>query len=228
MTDQPSTSYEFAFQGRTAEEYRRLFDLDPTAWDSVLDCGAGPSSFTAAVRGRTDAVAVDPAYRAPASELRARAEASVERVASTFAGAEQRFVWEFYSGLEDRISYLERAHGRFLADFRSAPGRYVAAALPDLPFETDSFELVLAAHLLFMYDEWLDEEFHWNAIGELCRVARTEVCVYPLLSLDGTRSEYVDSVVTRLDDLGHCVERRPVPFEFQRGADEALVVEPAP
>jgi ubiquinone/menaquinone biosynthesis C-methylase UbiE len=204
-----------------------MFDLDHATWSSILDCGAGPSSFTAEIREKTEAVAVDPAYQASVSELRARSEATVERLASRFANIEGRFVWDFYENLDDRISYLERAHERFFADFGSAPGRYIAAALPHLPFRTDSFDLALVAHLLFMYDRWMNEEFHRKAIGELCRVARTEVRVYPLFSIDGTRSKFVDPVVTWLEDVGHHVERRTVPFEFQQGANEVLVVNPA-
>lgn len=218
---------EFAFQGRTAEEYARFFDLDPAKWDSVLDCGAGPSSFAASTRDETDVVAVDPVYAAPASELRERGAASVERVASHFSGLEERFVWQFYDDLDDRVEYLECAHDRFFEDFAASPDRYVAAALPRLPFREDSFDLALTAHLLFMYEDRLDEAFHYRAVAELCRVARSQVRVYPLATLGGQSAEYVDPVVSRLEADGHRVARRPIPFEFQRGADEMLVVDPS-
>jgi len=56
------------------------------------------------------------------------------------------FVWEFYDGVADRRRYLERAREAFLTDHPDGRGRYVAAALPDLPFADDSFSLVLSPH----------------------------------------------------------------------------------
>ena len=66
------------------------------------------------------------------------------------------------------------------------PERYVAGGLPDLPFEADSADLALVANLLFVYDDRLDREFHAAALRELARVAREEVRVFPLASLDRT------------------------------------------
>ena len=126
-----------------------------------------------------------------------------------------------------RRQYLRAAAERFLADYATHPERYVAGGLPDLPFEADSADLALVANLLFVYDDRLDREFHAAALRELARVAREEVRVFPLASLDRTRSAFVDPVTETLRADGHSVEFRPVPYEFQPGATEMLVVEPA-
>lgn len=218
---------EFAFQGRTATEYSRFFDLEPGAWGSILDCGAGPSSFAATVQGETDVIAVDPAYRAPVSELRTRSRATIDRVRETFGDIEDQFVWTFYDDLEDRVGYLERARDQFLADVTESPENYVAAGVPRLPFRKDAVDLALTAHFLFLYADQLGESFHRQALAELCRVAEREVRVYPLLSLAG-RSELLDPTTAWLEETGHTAERRSAPFEFYEGADEMLVITPGP
>jgi len=220
-----SADTDIAFQGRTLAEYRRFFDLTPDRWQSVLDCGAGPGSATAAMRDRTRAVAVDPAYRQSRARLKERSAATVGRLRASLPDIRDRFVWEFYADPEERLAYFDRAHREFLADFADTPGCYVAGALPSLPFRSDSFELVLVAHLLFLYED-LGAAFHRRAAAELCRVARSEVRLYPLAGLDGTASAMVDPVVSWAEGAGHDTERRAVPFEFQRGADEMLVISP--
>jgi hypothetical protein len=113
----------------------------------------------------------------------------------------------------------------FLGDF-AAPtheGRYVAAALPALPFAPLAFDLALCSHFLFLYSSQLSEEFHGIAIVEMCRVA-TEVRIFPLLALDGTRSSHVAPVASSLRDAGFDVAIERVPYEFQRGGNEMMRV----
>ena len=41
----------------------------------------------------------------------------------------------------------------------------MTAALPDLPFPDDAFDLVLSSHLLFTYADRLDADFTWQRFG---------------------------------------------------------------
>jgi hypothetical protein len=69
---------EYAFLGRTFEEYVRLFDLDPEALVGrrVLDCPSGPASFVA--EGST------PSARTwPTGRLRTRSSAGVGAISRT-------------------------------------------------------------------------------------------------------------------------------------------------
>ncbi len=226
----PSETFEvddYAFIGRTFDEYARMFDLDPgtLAGETILDCPSGPDSFvaTAAERGAT-VVGADVAYAKPPDALAARCAADVAAVSAQHAEKTDLFAWEFYDGVADRRRYLERARERFLADYPAGRGRYVAAALPDLPFADDAFSLVLSAHLLFLYDDRLDHAFHLAALRELARVAGREVRAFPLVGLDTERYARLDDVVAALEGDGLSVEVRDVPFEFQQGATEMLVV----
>ena len=216
----------FRFLGRTFEEYRRMFGLDPTSilGRRILDCPGGPSSFTAVARSLGgDSLAVDPAYGPPVEALTDRCRVAIERTSTQLAEKRDLFVWDEYVDPTDRARYLRAASERFLADYAGHPSRYVSAALPSLPFPDDTFDLVLSANLLFLYDDRLDERFHRHALAELCRVSRGELRVFPLASLDCERSALVPPLRSALDEIAADVELRTVPYEFQPGVSTALV-----
>jgi hypothetical protein len=156
--------------------------------------------------------------------LAAECRAAIEQVEAQLREKRDLFVWDVYGDVATRVRYLKAAAERFLADYARRPGRYVPAALPALPFADDAFDLALSANFLFLYDDRLNEAFHCEAARELARVAR-EVRRFPLASLDRTKSTYVDTVTTDLRGAGHGVTRREVPYEFQPGATEMLVVQ---
>lgn len=213
--------------GRTFAEYRRMVDLDPgtLAGRSVLDCGGGAGSFTATAAALgADTTAVDPLYGPPADELEPQLDRAVEETVDQLREKRDRFVWDYYPDVDTRGRYLRAAYERFLADYAHHPDRYVDGALPGLPLETDAVDLAVVTNLLFLYDDRLDLAFHVAALEELARVAREAVRVFPLVSLDQTRSEYLDPAIQRLEADGFTVEVRDVPYEFLSGATEMLVV----
>lgn len=217
---------DFAFIGRTFAEYRRLFGLDDVDLEAgrILDCPAGPGSFVAEAAERgASVVGADVMYGRPPGALERRCEADYERVVDQLESKRELFRWDFYGDVSTRARYLRSAYERFLADYGRG-GRYVAAALPGLPFATDAFRLVLSGHFLFLYSDRLDRAFHVAALRELARVAAGEVRVFPLAALDTERSPHLDDAITALRGDGLSVETVPVPFEFQPGADEMLVV----
>ncbi|MFW6435494.1 MAG: class I SAM-dependent methyltransferase [Halovenus sp.] len=229
MSDRFEVSEAFRFVGRTFEEYCRLLGLDPVGLSgrSVLDCPGGPGSFSAVTGQFTDRVlAVDPMYGRSLDTLERVCLDAIQRTVEQLREKHELFVWDEYDDPETRGRYLRAAAERFLADYAQHPGRYVAAGLPNLPFESNSFDLVLSANFLFLYDDRLDEAFHAESLLELARVASEEVRLFPLHSLDRDRSRLVDPVVEQVRDAGLSVRFEPVPYEFQPGATETLVVTP--
>jgi hypothetical protein len=111
---------------------------------------------------------------------------------------------------------------RFLADFQAgkAEGRYVVGSSPRLSFAGEQFSLALVSHLLFLYSEQLDLDFHIAAFGELLRLAN-EVRVFPLLGLDSQRSSHVGPVCEHLTRAGFGLEVVAITCEFQRAEDHA-------
>src|SRR5262249_49933927 len=133
------------------------------------------------------------------------------------------FIWDYFRDPDHLGDCRLAAMRSFLADFEAgkAQGRYITAALPDLPFPDGAFDLALISHLLFLYSEQLDLEAHRAAVLELLRVAG-EVRIFPLLNLARQVSPHVESMRAHLDALGFKSEIRRVPYEFQRGGDKML------
>jgi hypothetical protein len=208
---------------RSYVEYEAMFDLKELP-ESVLDCCAGGASFTAeAAAGGVDAVAVDPAYVLEPSELVDAVRRSLPATAGIVDEHEGRFVWHWYGTPEQKDQFRIEAADRFLQDVAAAPERYVAAGLPELPFGDRRFELVLCSHLLFTWADRYDQDWHLAALRELIRVSNSEVRIFPLV-MQGA-GEPVPYLPVLLDELeGVTWEIRKVPYEFQVGANEMLVI----
>jgi hypothetical protein len=219
------------FSARSLDEYRAMFALtDADLAGPVLDCPGGAASFTAEAAQRgTPAFAVDPLYARDPIRLVGQATADAVRGHEFLRDPVRaaRFVWAFFRSPDEHLASRIRAARRFGADIAARPARYVAAALPYLPFPDRTFDLVLSSHLLFTYGERLDPAFHLAALRELCRVARRSVRVFPLL-LHTTGAPYpeLDAMRRALGADGVDSELRPVPYELQRGGDHMLVLAP--
>jgi hypothetical protein len=211
--------------GRSFDEYCRMFSLGEEELSrSILGCGDGPASFNAEATRRGHRVtSCDPIYRWTRAEIEGRVAATYEQVLAQTRQNQDSFVWDTIRSVEELGDARMRAMRLFFDDFDQGRrgGRYVEAALPDLPFEDQTFDLALCSHFLFLYSDHRDEQFHVAAVRELVRVAR-EVRIFPLLGLDGRRSPYVDRVAADLAEMGVNVSIDQVAYEFQRGGNEML------
>jgi hypothetical protein len=192
----------------------------------ILGCADGPASFNAeATQIGLQVVSCDPLYAFDAEEIRARIEATYDRVLEETRRNESKFLWNEIASVEDLGRIRSDAMASFLDDFSgaSAAGRYVSASLPALPFLDRSFDVALCSHYLFLYSSHLTEEFHVEAIVEMCRVA-PEARIFPLLSLECTPSAHVEPVCAELKNRGFAVSIERVAYEFQRGGNRMLRV----
>ena len=135
------------------------------------------------------------------------------------------FLWENISSVEELGRIRMAAMASFLKDFAKgkAEGRYQTGSLPQLPFNDKEFDLALCSHFLFLYSEQLSEEFHLASIRELCRVAQ-EVRVFPILELGSQRSRHLKAVSTELEKEDYHIEIKEVPYQFQRGGNEMIII----
>jgi hypothetical protein len=213
--------------GRSFEEYERMFALtEMELAGRILGCGDGPAAFNAELSRRGGrVVSIDPLYAFDAGAIAGRIEVVRPQVMAQLRAHAEDFVWTGIRSPEDLERLRLQAMGVFLADFEAgrAEGRYVAGALPDLPFADDAFDLALCSHFLFLYGEQVSLEIHLRSIEAMLRVAR-EVRIFPLLELDGAPSRHLEPVRDHLQALGHRVQRQRVAYEFQRGADTLLRV----
>jgi hypothetical protein len=213
--------------GRSYDEYCRMFALTTDDLQSnILGCGDGPAAFNAdATRRGTRVVSSDPLYRFSTAEIHERISQTYDEIIEQAKRNAHDFVWTDIASVDDLGRVRLVAMNVFLEDFErgKAEGRYVDAELPSLPFADGSFDLALCSHFLFLYTAQLGEALHRASIRELCRVAH-EVRIFPLLELAGTRSPFVEPIVSALRADAFEADISIVPYEFRRGANEMLRV----
>lgn len=213
--------------GRSYAEYLRMFALtDADLGRRILGCGDGPASFNAELSRRGGRiVSVDPVYAYDTGEIKSRIDETYDIVLSQTRDSSHEFVWDAIPSVEELGRCRMQAMTVFLDDFAAGKqaGRYVVGELPDLPFIDGEFELALSSHFLFLYSGHFSAEFHLQALREMLRVA-SEVRVFPLLTLGGSPSPHLPFVSEQIKADGFQLAVQRVPYEFQRGGDEMLVI----
>jgi hypothetical protein len=216
--------------GRSYDEYQKMFVLSDTELRTlkILGCADGPASFNAEATRRGDSVvSCDPIYQFTVNEIRARISATYDRIIAEARENADQFLWTTIKSVEELGHVRMGAMRMFLDDYEAgkSEGRYVEGSLPTLPFADAQFDLVLCSHFLFVYSELLGAGFHTAAARELCRVGR-EVRIFPLITLGGEVSAYVNNVVRQARADGHEVRIERVPYEFRLGANKMIRIVP--
>lgn len=225
---------QVAFFGRTLAEYLRMFVLDPDELRGlkILDVASGPGSFVAeALALGLDATGCDPMYAQEAATIAALGKRDIdscrEQIRKNPGVLVYRDIEEFYRA---KYSALEN----FVADFRRRGGesRYVAGALPGLPFADRAFDLVLTANFLMIYAPLADGgmhdgadfglEFHRRAFRELARVTQKELRVPGMHTWTQPPAPhpYCEPMMAELEGLGFNVEL--VPSDYDDGCQAGV------
>jgi hypothetical protein len=179
--------------GRTFEEYRRYFLLEPDdlVGKRVLDVAGGVSSFCAEANELgINVTSFDPIYLLPQEKIMERSEPDLESVYREI-GRVPTYRWGYYKDPEYMRELRQRASTIFLSDYKTHPERYVAGELPRLPFADDEFNLTLVSYFLFAYQDRLGYEFHRESILDIMRVTRDEARIYPTVTFEAQPSEYI-------------------------------------
>jgi len=227
-----SSSFELssvAFFGRSLSEYAAFFPLNFEALRgrAVLDVAAGPSAFTAgATRLGVRATAVDPLYGCAPATLAAHVRLDYARTVAQMRAKPEIFRLKSFASIDEAERDRRAAAEVFLADYEAGflDNRYVGGALPRLPFAEASFDLVLCAHLLFIYEKLFDYGFHLAACCELMRVSRGEVRIHPVCGADGRPYRELARLRAELSAEGIGSRVEAVDYEFFRGSDTTLVL----
>lgn len=210
--------------GRSFDEYAAMFALDRHDLSRrIFGCADGPASFNAEAAARgVRVVSSDPIYRFTPAQIASRIrEVSPVMLEQTRANADG-FVWDRFASVEALGQARHAAMDRFLEHYTRDHGeRYIAAAVPTLPFPEGAFDLALVSHFLFLYSAQLTFDFHLAAVRELCRVAN-EVRIFPILTLAREPSPYLNPLIECLARDGWAARLERVDYEFQRGGNMML------
>ena len=206
-------------------DYRNMFlltDEELTA-GPILDCPAGASPFAAQVRARGgQAVSVDAIY-GPREEVVARVAADLEHVHTWLTSGPVGLDWSYLGSPDAMLRAFEVSADFFLADYSEESPNYVAAELPSLPFEPDTFRLTVSSHLLFTYPEYVSYDQHVEYLLEMVRVTFGEVRVCPIADPAGVPYARLDEVRSALASHGVDSELRPAKSAYSKGGDDILV-----
>jgi len=213
--------------GRSLSEYTRIFSLSQLDLNKkILGVADGPASFNAeATKIGIQVTSIDPIYQFSGAEIKARFNQVFDRVMSQVKATPKDWVWEYHKSPEDLRQNRIKAIELFLEDYDRGKekGRYQIQELPNLNFKQDTFDLALCSHFLFLYSEYYDYQFHYDAILEMLRVSQ-EVRIFPLLTLMLEKSPYLDRIVADFTSLGYATSIVKVEYEFQKGGNQMLVI----
>ena len=214
--------------GRSYEEYVRMFSLsEEDIRKLILGCGDGPASFNSSLTklgGRV--ISCDPIYKFTTQQIKSRIDETYESVIGQMRLNEDGYLWNTIKSVEALGELRMRSMSLFLEDFDAGKedGRYIAQELPKkLPFKDNQFELALVSHFLLLYSQHLSYEFRLMSINQVMRVAK-ELRIFPVLTLDGKRSPFLDDLIDDFKGRGFSVELKKVDYEFQIGGNEMLVI----
>lgn len=211
---------------RPLADYRTMFLLtDPELTAGpILDCAAGASPFGAQARLRGGSVvSVDPLFTASREELVELARRDTERVADWVAANPGAFDWDYLGAPEPALRAWDLAIDLFALDYEPDGHRYVAAALPSLPFPDGRFRLTVSSHYLFTYPAQVSFAEHVAAIAELVRVTTGEVRLSPLIDTGAVTYPRLAELRATVHGLGICTEIRTVSGAYQPGGNHTLV-----
>jgi hypothetical protein len=189
------------FLGRSYQEYLKMFSLKEEELMNIriLDCAAGASSFTPHLLERGyDSTAVDLLYGKSVEETRKQCVNDFHTLLEMHSGLDHKVDWNFFLNPEDMVQQRISVYEEFIDSYALYEDeRYLKGALPQLPFDDNSFDLVLSSHLLFLYEDRLGYEFHRDSILEMLRITLDEIRIYPILRLHGDNHIIISALFDR-------------------------------
>ncbi len=214
--------------GRSFDEYCAMFGLsDQDLQQAIVGVGDGPAAFNAVLTETGgNIVSADPIYGFSCGQIQQRIDDLFDDMLLQVQANAEHLRLDTFGSAQALGEVRRQAMQEFLLDFEQGKqqGRYVDAALPQLPFKEDQFGLALCSHLLFLYSDQLGQDFHIKAVLELCRIAK-EVRIFPLLDLSHNKSSHLVALMQVLTQAGFKPSIESVEYEFQIGGNEMLRIQ---
>lgn len=215
---------DFLLWGHSSAQYQQMFDFTaPDLNKKLLECASGFASFNAEMhREGKHIISCDPAYSLSRPNLENHFQIGLNNLRQYLEQNQQKIAWQQGQSVADVIKNNQNVLNKFMEDFSQGKqeGRYVAAALPHLPFDDNQFQLAICAYFLF-YATASSEAFILAAIKEMCRVAG-EVRIYPILNEKGEMPIQLPPVLLQLEQANYGIEIKQVNYEFQKGSNALL------
>ncbi|MCC5663913.1 SAM-dependent methyltransferase [Nostoc sp. CHAB 5784] len=213
--------------GRSMDEYIKIFNLKNADLNkSIIGIGDGPASFNAEMtRQGKSVVSVDPLYQFSGDEILQRFNEVVDNIINQVKATSNDWVWSYHKSPDDLRHNRVKVIQEFLSDYEigKKSNRYTVGELPKLAFKNQEFDIALCSHLLFLYSDHLNYDFHLDSIGEMLRIAK-EVRIFPLITLMWKHSQHLDEIVKYYTAMGYKIDIEKVEYELQPGGNKMLKI----
>ncbi|MBD2510236.1 SAM-dependent methyltransferase [Nostoc sp. ATCC 53789] len=213
--------------GRSMDEYIKIFNLtDADLNKKIIGIGDGPASFNSEMtRQGKSVVSVDPLYQFSGDEILQRFNEVVDNIINQVKATSKDWVWGYHKSPDDLRRNRVKVIKEFLSDYENGKkiNRYIVDEFPKLEFKDQEFDIALCSHLLFLYSDHLDYNFHLNSIGEMLRIAK-EIRIFPLITLMWKHSQHLDEIVKHYTSMGYKIDIENVEYELQPGGNKMLKI----
>lgn len=213
--------------GRCLDEYKLMFALSNSDLNkNIIGIGDGPASVNAEmVKLEKNYLSIDPVYMFPVEDIEKKFYQVIDNIIEQVEASPHSWVWDYHKNAQNLKNKRVKVMQSFVADFEQGmqDGRYLIGELPKLDVSDQQFDLALCSHFLFLYSEFFSYDFHLESILEMLRIAE-EVRIFPLLSLDVKKSDYLSPILEELGSMNYAVMVKKVNYEFQKGGNEMLTV----
>lgn len=213
--------------GRSMDEYIKIFNLTNADLNKrIIGIGDGPASFNAEMthQGKS-VVSVDPLYQFSSNEILQRFNEVVDNIINQVKATPNDLVWSYHKSPDDLRQNRVKVIQKFLSDYDNGKqnNRYIFGELPNLVYPNQKFDIALCSHLLFLYSNHLDYDFHLNSVAEMLRIAE-EIRIFPLMTLMSKPSQYLDNIVKYYSEKGYKINIEKVEYELQPGGNQMLKI----
>ncbi len=213
--------------GRTFEEYYNMFNLDNLPKNEhILDVASGVSSFCyeASAKGY-NVTASDRIYSLSPHEIEKKCEQDLDEVIKQLPDIADLYIWTFFKDIRSLKAQREKAYKLFIEDFKKyRTKRYKPVEYPSTDFIDKQFTVSLVSHFLFLYEDYINYEFHKKVILELLRITSKEIRIFPVVNLKGKRSVFVDHLMHDTDLGRFRISLKKACYEFMKGGNEMMLI----
>lgn len=213
--------------GRSMDEYIKIFNLTNADLNKkIIGVGDGPASFNAEMaRQGKSVVSIDPLYQFSGDRILQRFNEVVDNIINQVKATPNDWVWSYHKSPDELRHNRVKVIQEFLADYDNGKqaNRYIFGELPNLAYQDREFDIALCSHLLFLYSDQLDYDFHFNAVGEMLRIAQ-EIRIFPLIDLMLKPSPHLEKIIKYYADKGYKINIEKVQYELQPGGNQMLKI----
>jgi len=217
---------------RSFEEYENMFMLDERLFKrgKVLDVASGGSSFVAELTKKGyAATAVDPLYKLSVGEMNKLGNKEIELASQRLEKVKHSYEWKSYGSLDSHNEIRRHSFHQFINSYKQdiMKEKYIPASLPSLPFDNDTFSLILCNHFLFLYQEQFDLTFHLEAIEEMIRITEKggSIRIYPIVDFKYQMYPQLDELMDSLKKQDVCSKICETNFRFLPSAYHFLQID---